>query len=131
MIKDYLRMFEQDRDFRSRTGKKEFWRAALPDLLLWIILIVCYFVFPEINLLYVTLAALYLIVTLTARLALWVRRLHDTGVNGTFIFVIFIPVLGILALCFLFLSDSQPKDNVFGPYQPEPEKKKKSRKKTK
>lgn len=128
MFNAYLDSFEKDRDFRSRTTKKDFWAAVWLDIIVWAVLIISYFSFKEINLIYVILAALYLAVTLTSRLALWVRRLHDTGLKGTFAFVILIPVIGILALIFVFMSDSQPKDNIYGKYVPEPKKKKKSKK---
>ena len=129
MLKEYFASFEKDREFSGRTGRKEFWRAAVPDIILWALMILFYFIFPDVNLIFVGTAALYLLVTFTSRLAMWIRRLHDTGVNGTFCLVIIIPVLGILALLFIFLSDSQPKDNMFGPYVDDGSKKMKRKKK--
>ena len=75
-----------------------------------------YFIFNDVGFIFISAAALYLADTFVSRLALWIRRLHDTGLKGTFAFVIFIPVLGILALLFVFMSDSQPKKNAYGPY---------------
>lgn len=131
MLKEYFKSFEKDRDFRSRTGRKEFWRAALPDVIIWVMLITFYFVFSELDLVFLALAVVYFLVTLTSRAALWVRRLHDTGIKGTFAFVALIPVLGWCALCFVFMSDSQPKNNEFGEYIPEPKKKDKKKEKKK
>ncbi|MBQ7595991.1 MAG: DUF805 domain-containing protein [Clostridia bacterium] len=128
MFTAYLKTFENDRDFTSRTGRKDLWRASWVDIIVWAVLIISYFCFKDINLLYVILAALYFFVTLTSRFALWVRRLHDTGIKGTFAFVALIPVLGTFALLFIFMSDSQPKDNIYGKYIPEPKKKKKNNK---
>ncbi len=125
MFTSYLKTFEKDRDFTSRTVRKDFWRASWVDIIVWAVLIACYFCFKDINLLYVVLAALYFLVTLTSRFALWVRRIHDTGLKGTFAFVLLIPVLGVFALLFVFMSDSQPKDNAYGKYIPEPKKKSK------
>lgn len=124
MLKDYLAAFDKDRDFRSRTGRKEFWRAALPDVIILALVIAGFFLFSDFRLLFIVEGFLYIAVTLTARLALWTRRLHDVGLKGTYAFVFFIPVLGILALWFIFMSDSQPKDNEFGKYIKEPTKKK-------
>ena len=124
MFSAFFKTFEYDRDFSSRTTRKDFWKASWLDIIIWAVLIISYFCFKEINLLYVVLAALYFLVTLTSRFALWVRRLHDTGLKGTFAFTVLIPVLGIFALLFVFMSDAQPKDNIYGKYVPEPKKKK-------
>ena len=124
MFSAFLKTFDYDRDFSSRTTRKDFWKASWLDIIIWAVLIVSYFCFKEINLLYVVLAVLYLLVTLTSRFALWVRRLHDTGLKGTFAFAALVPVLGIFALLFVFMSDSQPKDNIYGKYVPAPKKKK-------
>ncbi len=128
MLKDYFKAFEKDRDFRSRTGRKEFWRAALPDTIILSAVIAGFFLFTDFKLIFFITGILYIAATFTSRLALWTRRLHDTGLKGTFAFVFFIPVLGILALWFVFMSDSQPKDNDYGKYIKEPVKKKKKNK---
>lgn len=125
MLKGYFEAFEKDRDFRSRTGRKAFWRAALPDAVILAVIIAGFFLFKDFDLVFLCAGILYLAVTMTSRLALWTRRLHDVGLKGTFAFVFFVPVLGILALWFIFMSDSQPKDNEYGKYVKEPVKKKK------
>ena len=124
MFSAFLKTFEYDRDFSSRTTRKDFWKASWLDIIIWTVLIVSYFCFKEINLLYIVLAVLYFLVTLTSRFALWVRRLHDTGLKGTFAFAALVPVLGIFALLFVFMSDSQPKDNIYGKYVTASKKKK-------
>ena len=124
MLKDYFEAFEKDRDFHSRTGRKEFWRAALPDIVILAADIAGFFLFPEFDLIFLFAGIFYIAATLTSRFALWTRRLHDTGIKGTFSFVALVPVLGILALWFVFMSDSQPKDNEYGKYIKEPKKKK-------
>lgn len=125
MLKGYFDAFENDRDFRSRTGRKAFWRASIPDIIIIVAIIAGYFLFSDFDIIFFCAGILYMAVTLTSRLALWTRRLHDVGLKGTFAFVFFIPVLGILALWFVFMSDSQPKDNDYGKYVKEPLKKKK------
>lgn len=125
MLKGYFKAFEKDRDFKSRTGKSEFWSAALPDFIILVAVLAGFFLLKSFDIVFLCVGVLYVAVTFTSRLALWTRRLHDTGIKGTFIFVIFVPILGFLALLFLFMSDSQPKDNEFGKYIKEPKKKKK------
>lgn len=129
MLKEYFEAFEHDREFKGRTGRKFFWRASIPDLIIWALDIIFYFVFPDVNIIFVAIAAVYMLATFSSRLSLWIRRMHDTGISGTFCFAIFVPVLGVLALLFIFLSDSQPKDNEFGPYVNDGSNKKKRKKK--
>ena len=128
MLKEYFKTFEKDRDFCSRTGKREFWHASLPDTVILAVIIAGFFIFSDFKLIFLIEGVLYIAVTLTSRLALWTRRLHDTGLKGTFAFVFFIPVLGILALWFVFMSDSQTKDNNYGKYVKETTKKKNKKK---
>lgn len=47
-------------------------------------------------------------------LSLSVRRLHDTGKSGCYLFLIFVP-FGILILIALFAQDSDRKTNEYGP----------------
>lgn len=129
MLKNYFNMFELDRDFSSRTTRKEFWRTALPDIIIWVVITAFYFIFMDVGIIFICIAAVYLLDTFSARLALWFRRMHDTGIKGTFSLVCLIPLLGALALLFVFMSDSQPKDNIYGKYIAENAKKKKQKKK--
>ena len=116
MFRAYFEMFERDRDFSSRENKENFWRSACIDIIIWSALALFTIIFKEIRIFFLIVAILYLLVTFSARLALWFRRMHDTGIKGTFSLVILIPVLGVIALMFIFMSDSQPKDNYWGPY---------------
>lgn len=116
MLKDYFEAFEKDRDFSSRTGRKEFWRAAMPDIAVIAAAAAGIILFEEFRLIFIIASCLYIAATFSVRLALWFRRLHDTGLKGTFALVGLIPVVGILALWFVFMSDSQPKDNDYGKY---------------
>ena len=44
-----------------------------------------------------------------------IRRLHDCGKSGFFIFVFFIPMVGPFLLLFYLCSDSQKEENEYGP----------------
>ncbi len=120
-------MFERDRDFSSRENKEDFWRSAGIDTIIWALLALFTIIFKEIRIFFLAVAILYLLVTFSARLALWFRRMHDTGIKGTFSLVILIPVLGVIALLFIFMSDSQQKDNYWGTYDKPKRKKKKTK----
>lgn len=116
MIKAYLEMFERDREFSTRQTKEDFWRSACIDIIIWAIIVLLAIIFADMLIFWGAVAVLYLAVTFSARLALWFRRMHDTGIKGTFSLAFLIPVLGVLALLFIFMSDSQPKNNAYGEY---------------
>ena len=48
-------------------------------------------------------------------LAVTIRRLHDTGKSGWFIFIGLIPVIGSIWLLVLMFTNSQPGENSYGP----------------
>lgn len=47
--------------------------------------------------------------------AVGVRRLHDTGRSGWWTLIIFVPLIGALALIYFAVRDSEPGDNAYGP----------------
>jgi uncharacterized membrane protein YhaH (DUF805 family) len=47
--------------------------------------------------------------------AVTVRRLHDVGKSGLWIFISLIPLIGGIWLLVLTVTDSQPGDNEYGP----------------
>ncbi len=129
MLKDYFEAFEKDRDFSSRTGRKEFWHAAIPDIIIIAFITAGIFLFEDFRIIFIIAGCLYIAATFTSRLALWFRRLHDTGLKGSFALVGLIPVVGILALWFVFMSDSQPKNNEYGDFTGQKPKRKTNSKK--
>ncbi len=116
MLKAYFEMFERDREFSTRETKNDFWKSACIDIIIWSILILFLIIFKEIRIFFLAVSIAYLTVTFSARLALWFRRMHDTGIKGSFSLVILIPILGVIALMFVFMSDSQKKNNRWGEY---------------
>ncbi len=125
MLKAYFEMFERDREFSTRETKNDFWKSACIDIIIWSILMLFLIIFKEIRIFFFAVSIAYLAVTFSARLALWFRRMHDTGIKGSFSLVILIPILGVIALMFVFMSDSQKKNNRWGEYVKERKKKKK------
>jgi len=59
---------------------------------------------------------LFMCATLVPHIAVTIRRLHDTGRSGHWIFLAIVPVVGYVSLVFILLFfDSQPGDNLYGP----------------
>ena len=49
------------------------------------------------------------------RISSIIRRLHDCGKSGFYIFVFYIPIVGPFILLFYLCSDSQKEENKYGP----------------
>jgi uncharacterized membrane protein YhaH (DUF805 family) len=61
------------------------------------------------------LSDLYSLAVLLPTLALAVRRLHDTGRSGWWLFIALIPFAGWIVLLVFDVSDSAPGVNQYGP----------------
>jgi uncharacterized membrane protein YhaH (DUF805 family) len=48
-------------------------------------------------------------------LAIYIRRLHDVGKSGWFLFISLIPLVGAIWLLVLLCTDSEANDNEYGP----------------
>ena len=57
---------------------------------------------------------LYLLATFIPGLAVAVRRLHDVGKSGSFLFILLIPLVGAIWIFVLFLTDSEAGENAYG-----------------
>lgn len=64
---------------------------------------------------YGPLYGIYMLAMLVPGLAVGVRRLHDLGKSGWMILVALIPLVGAIWLIILFVTDSQPGENEYGP----------------
>jgi uncharacterized membrane protein YhaH (DUF805 family) len=59
---------------------------------------------------------IYSLAVFIPNIAVTVRRLHDTGRSGYFIFIALIPIVGAIFLIYLcFFADSDPETNMYGP----------------
>ncbi|PZS13922.1 MAG: DUF805 domain-containing protein [Pseudonocardiales bacterium] len=55
------------------------------------------------------------LVLLLPGIAVTLRRLHDTGRTGWWIFIAAVPIIGAVVLIVFACQDSQPGDNQYGP----------------
>lgn len=61
------------------------------------------------------LSSLYSLAVLLPSLAVGVRRLHDTDRSGWWMFIAFVPLLGILVLLYFFILEGTQGPNQYGP----------------
>ncbi|MDR1898173.1 MAG: DUF805 domain-containing protein [Prevotellaceae bacterium] len=133
-MKWYLKVWKQYADFSGRARRKEYWMFALFNMLfVAAIFILAVFIFtiivPEnetiqqgraiyfmdesIYTVIVAIVGIYNLAVLIPGLAVTVRRLHDVGKSGWWIFISAIPLIGGIWLLVLLLTDSDD-ENQYG-----------------
>jgi uncharacterized membrane protein YhaH (DUF805 family) len=102
-------------EFYSRSQRAEYWYFTLFHVLIFLGLSLIDYVTG----LYSAkagaglLSGLFLLAMLVPSIAVTIRRLHDTGRSGWWIFISFIPLIGSIALLVFLILDSAP-DNAYG-----------------
>jgi uncharacterized membrane protein YhaH (DUF805 family) len=115
----YLSVLQKYVVFSGRAGRREFWYFALFNFLAVCILEIVGSVIGGLvgagHTLGSGLALLYDLAVLLPALGVSIRRLHDTGRSGWWLFISFVPLIGSLVLLVFFIQDSQPSENQYGP----------------
>ncbi|MET9687092.1 DUF805 domain-containing protein [Streptomyces sp. NPDC006514] len=97
--------------FSGRARRQEYWMFFLFNLAAAIILLILDGVLGTSPLLY----SLYLLAVLLPVLGLTIRRLHDTGKSGWWIFIVLVPVVGFIWFIVLLATAGQTQQNQYGP----------------
>ena len=96
-------------DFSGRARRKEYWMFTLVYFILSLI-----FGFLDeafgISILY----TIFVLALVVPSIAVGVRRLHDVGKSGWWLFVSLIPIIGIIYILYLMIKDGQPEANQWG-----------------
>lgn len=117
----YLRVWRNYADFNGRSRRKEYWMFALFNMLVCgVAEIAALTTFTStksspLGLLIFAVLGIYGLAVLVPGLAVSARRLHDIGMSGWLLLVALVPVIGGLVLLVLFLIDSNPGTNQYGP----------------
>ncbi|ACY15625.1 protein of unknown function DUF805 [Haliangium ochraceum DSM 14365] len=114
----YLKVLQQHfADFNGRARRMEYWMFGLFNAIVLLVLSLV-----STGLMTATEVAafsfvpvLYALAVLIPSLALTVRRLHDTGKSGWFVFITMVPFIGSLAFLYFMVIDSTPGPNQYGP----------------
>lgn len=113
----YLDALKKYAVFSGRARRKEYWMYILFNFLTLVVAAILD------NVLGFTMAplpygAIYLIValgTFLPSLSVLVRRLHDVGKGGGWVFIALIPIVGSIWLLVLLCTEGQAGENKFGP----------------
>jgi len=112
----YIGVLKQYAVFNGRARRKEFWMFVLINILISIALS---FVDGVIGTMTASgmgiLSLIYALAVLLPSIGVSIRRLHDSGKTGWLLLLAFIPLIGAIILIVLYVLDSTPGDNKYGP----------------
>lgn len=111
----YLEVLRKYAVFEGRARRQEYWTFVLINTTISLglgLLERALGFAPDID--QSVLSSIYALAVLVPSLAVGVRRLHDTGRSGWYMFLVLIPILGSIALLVLQLFDSDPGNNQYG-----------------
>lgn len=119
----YLMPWKKYIDFSGRASRKEFWTFYLINAAVVILVSAIYgpglMHHPMGMGVYSAPASTFLfaffVVAVFPTLAVIVRRLHDTGRRGWWVFLGFVPVIGGLILLIMLMFESEAGANRYGP----------------
>ena len=127
-MKWFLKCLKQYADFSGRARRREYWFFQLFNLIFFILIILGLglianalgandSITPEFGLITIIglLIILYVLALTIPSIAVTIRRLHDTGNSGWMLFISLIPLIGPIWLFILYVKNSQPGENKWGP----------------
>ena len=100
--------------FSGRATRAEYWYFVLFNFIAAVAIVLVgniIFGYP----LTMVLSWIYALAVFIPGLAVAVRRLHDTGRSGWWIFINLVPFIGSIVLLVFLIQDSQPGENKYGP----------------
>ncbi len=106
----YVQVLKKYVVFGGRARRKEYWYFALFNLIFALVLGVIDGLVGT----YSVLSSLYSLAVLLPAIGVSVRRLHDTGRSGWWLFIGLIPLIGAIILLVYMVSDSQAGTNEYG-----------------
>ncbi|MDR0728695.1 MAG: DUF805 domain-containing protein [Prevotellaceae bacterium] len=113
MINNYTNVLKKYVEFSGRARRKEYWLFYLANVILSVLSLI---LMPLIKMDgWLIVLFLYSLALFLPSLALTVRRLHDTGKDWPWIFIVFVPVIGGIWLLVLMILEGNEGDNEYGP----------------
>lgn len=109
MLKAIKICFSKYAKFEGKASRSEYWYFWFFSFCMWTIPFILAFVIDKdvISLSLLAVSFLYSIVSFLPMLSAAVRRLHDVGKSGAYIFISFIPFVGGLILLYFLCKKSQ------------------------
>jgi len=113
----YLAVLKKYAVFDGRARRQELWYFFLFDILIQLVLTIIDGFAGTLRREFALgmYSGLYMLAVIIPRLAVTVRRLHDTNRSGWWLLLAFVPVGGAILLLVFCALDSQPGENQYGP----------------
>ena len=119
MLEWYLKVVRDNyANFSGRARRSEYWYFRLVSFLIALLLILLMFAIgsPAVYIL-----VIYSLATIVPSLAVTVRRLHDVGKSGTYIFMSLVPIVGGILVLIALFTEGTYGPNQYGPDPKNPE----------
>ncbi|WP_203292496.1 DUF805 domain-containing protein [Maricaulis parjimensis] len=97
-------------NFQGRARRSEYWFWILFTFLLGVVAGIIDGIIGT-----YLLGGLATLATILPSIAMGVRRLHDTGRSGFWMFIALIPLVGAIVLIIFYVGDSESGSNKYGP----------------
>ena len=116
-MEHYLNVLKKYAVFDGRARRTEYWMFILINAGIALLLSFLSAIFEDdlLSGFFMIILSLYYIAMIIPSLAAAVRRLHDIGKSGWWIFITIVPLIGPIWNLVNLLTDSQPGDNQYGP----------------
>lgn len=101
-------------DFSGRARRREYWTFVLVNCLIALLLLTLGLTFGEDSPASNIMVTIFYLIMLVPSLSVSVRRLHDIGKSGWYMFLSLIPLIGGLILLVWSFMDSEPDENQYG-----------------
>ena len=108
----YLATLKKYAVFNGRARRKEYWIFFLFNLMIVFVLGLIERLTHEG---FQRLGVVYSLLVFLPGLGVAIRRLHDTGRSGWWLFMGLIPLIGGIIVLMFMLDDSDPAENKYGP----------------
>jgi uncharacterized membrane protein YhaH (DUF805 family) len=115
-MKWYVAVLKKYGVFKGRASRKEYWMFVLFNIIFAVVALLLDNLFRITihGLTYGPIYIVYLLALIVPCLAVSVRRLHDIGKKGAFIFVLLIPIVGEIWYLVLVCTQGNPGSNFYG-----------------
>ncbi|MDR1065898.1 MAG: DUF805 domain-containing protein [Clostridiales bacterium] len=122
LVNNYVKVLKNYADFSGRARRREYWLFFLVNatinfvlMALMINLFLTALFRPPVSAVLIVIHFVYNLTMLLPALAAAVRRLHDIGKSWHWIFVAFVPFIGLIWFIVLMATEGETGDNRFGP----------------
>jgi len=112
----YFQVLKKYAVFDGRARRKEYWYFVLFNFIIGFVLGLIESlagIAPEMG--FSVLGGIYSLAVLLPGIGVSIRRLHDTGRSGWWLFIGLIPFIGAIIILVITVTDSQEGTNQYGP----------------